>query len=106
MPIRTRVVSTTESDGGRKSGGGFEPVPTLGSADGTSGVAIEEILEELTAAVEAKIKSDSVLTIELAGTTAIKAEGGVKWLVFNVGGETSSAQTLKVSLQTTIRPRT
>ena len=65
---------------------------------------IDEVVKTISESIRGSITDESELTVEITGSISLKAEGGVKWLFFNVGGGTTKSDTLKVTLKTKISP--
>lgn len=59
----------------------------------------------MAASVAESLETESTLAIEVAGSLSLKAQGGIKYLFFNVGGEASSTGTMKVTLTTKVKPK-
>ena len=51
------------------------------------------------------IDVESKLTVEINGSVSLKAQGGLKYLFFNIGAETGNTNTMKVTLSTTLHPK-
>ena len=105
MPIDVYVVSRDP-----KSGVGIQ-LPDrridefLGDFEESTAVRIQELLTALTDTLEKCVKRKSNITIEISGSVDLKGKGGVQWLLFNVGGETSKSNTMKVTVETTVEPK-
>lgn len=76
----------------------------LGDEEETPAVQIQQLLESLTESIGKSIRQKSRLEIELSGSVELKGKGGVQWLLFNIGGESSRTSTLKVTVETTVEP--
>ena len=77
---------------------------TLGPEDNVA-VQLQELFESVTESITASLEVESSLTIEISGSISLKAQGGAKYLFFNVGAETSATGTMKVTLTTKINPK-
>jgi hypothetical protein len=82
----------------------YDLVRVLGTEEEAIAVRVSEVLKAISDTVASSIITESELTIEITGSMKLKAEGGVKWLVFNVGGGTESGDELKVVLKTKLNP--
>jgi hypothetical protein len=82
----------------------YDLVDVLGEAEEAIAVQINEVIKAISEAIRESITDESELTVEITGSISLKAEGGVKWLFFNVGGGTTKSDTLKVVLKTKIKP--
>lgn len=77
---------------------------TLGSEDNIA-VQLQELFESVTESITASLEVESSLTIEISGSISLKAQGGAKYLFFNVGAEASTTGTMKVTLSTKVTPK-
>lgn len=103
MPIEVRVISTdsraTESqiyDG--------ETERMLGDKEQAIAVQLNDLLSAVQSTIASTVEAESDLEIEVSGTVTLKAEAGVQYLFFNVGGSRQSDATLKVTLKTKVGP--
>ncbi|MEM7758685.1 MAG: hypothetical protein AAF298_11245 [Cyanobacteria bacterium P01_A01_bin.40] len=67
-------------------------------------VSLKELFNEVINSVSSSIEAESTLTVEVSGSISYKAKGGASVGIFNIGGESGEANTMKVSLTTTIKP--
>ncbi len=82
-----------------------EILTTLGSQEETVAIQLQELFESVTESISAKLEVESQLTIEINGSVSLKAQGGFKYLFFNVGAETGSTNSMKVTLSTKLHPK-
>src|SRR5262245_8779928 len=82
----------------------YDLVDVLGESEEAIAVQIDEVVRTITESICESITDEAELTVEITGSISLKAEGGVKWLFFNVGGGTTKSDTLKVVLKTKISP--
>ena len=80
-------------------------LPTLGPQEKTVAVQLQELFTSVTDSITASLEVESQLMLEITGSITLKAEGGVKYLFFNVGASAEAAGTMKVTLSTTLRPK-
>ncbi len=81
-----------------------EILATLGSESENIAFQLEEVFAAVKESVVGSLEAETQLTIEITGSISLKADAGVKYLFFNVGGGTEKASTMKVLLSTTLRP--
>lgn len=81
-----------------------EILDTLGSREEAIAVQLKELLTSVIGAVEQSISNEGELSVEINGSLGMKASGGVKYVLFNLGAEASSNSTMKVTFKTTIKP--
>ena len=82
-----------------------EILTTLGPAEETVAVQLQELFESVTEALSSKVEVESQLTVEINGSVSLKAQGGLKYLFFNIGAETGNTNTMKVTLSTSLFPK-
>jgi hypothetical protein len=66
---------------------------------------LQELFNSVTEAITASLEVESQLTVEITGSVSLKAEGGIKYLFFNVGAEAGATGAMKVVLSTTLKPK-
>jgi len=104
MTLEVYVTATKDQEMETISiGGETELVPTLGGE--ALAVRIDEIFKSITSLVSSDLSDEADLTIEMTGTTSIKADCGIKYLFFNLGGSASNENLMKVCLKTKIKPK-
>src|SRR6266478_7924949 len=104
MSMEVILISADSKDAQRVSLHNYDLARVLGSSEEAVAVRVSEALKAIADSVASTITTESELTIEIKGTMKLKAQGGVKWLVFNVGGGTETGDELKVALKTKLRP--
>jgi hypothetical protein len=82
-----------------------EILTTLGPDEETVAIQLQELFESVTEALSTKIDVESQLTVEINGSVSLKAQGGLKYLFFNIGAEASNTNTMKVTVSTTLHPK-
>lgn len=105
MPIKTYVTTCNPNEVSSLKTEETEILTTLGASEAALAVQLQELFEAVTTSIIPTIKTESQLTVEVIGSMSLKAEGGVKYLFFNVGGETGTTGTMKVVLSTTLHPK-
>lgn len=105
MAIKTYVTSLNQKEKSSIKVDDMEILTTLGPDEETISIQLKELFESVAEAVIPNIQSESQLTVEISGEVNLKAQGGIKYLFFNVGGETGSKNTMKVTLATTLTPK-
>jgi hypothetical protein len=83
----------------------IETLETLGPQEKAVGVQLQELFSSVANSITSSIEVESQLTLEITGSISLKAEGGVKYLFFNVGASAEASGTMKVTLFTTLRPK-
>lgn len=106
MAIKTYVTSVNQSEKSGIKVEDTEILTTLGDEEEAISIQLKELFESVTEAIIPNIQSESQLTVEVSGEVSLKAQGGIKYLFFNVGGETGSKGAMKVTLTTTLKPKT
>ncbi len=81
-----------------------EILATLGGDKDKFAIQLQEILDSVTRAIIPNIQVESQLTVEITGTISLKTQGGINYMLFNVGAEAASLNTMKVSLSTKLIP--
>ena len=81
-----------------------ELLPTLGQ-DKPVAAQLQELFTSVTQSISSSLEVEGQLTLEITGSISLKAEGGVKYLFFNVGAEAATTGTMKVVLSTTVKPK-
>jgi hypothetical protein len=105
MPLKAIIVAEDPSKVTKIKLEDFDIVDVLGESEEAIAVQIDEVVRTISESLRESIAEESELTIEITGSISLKAEGGVKWLFFNVGGGTTKSDTLKVTLKTKINPK-
>lgn len=104
MPIHVYVTSVNPDTVSSIDLDETEILPTLGQEKPIA-VQLEELFTSVTQAITGSLEVESQLTLEIAGSVSLKAEGGVKYLFFNVGAEAGATGKMKVILSTKIGPK-
>lgn len=104
MSIKTYITSSDPDKAETLKVDDAEILKTLGEEEEVLSVQLKELFQSVTEAVTPTIQSESELTVEVSGEVTLKATGGVKYLFFNVGGETGSKGAMKVTLSTKLKP--
>ena len=81
-----------------------EILPTLGQEKPIA-VQLEELFTSVTQAITGSHEVERQLTLEIAGSVSLKAEGGIKYLFFNIGAEAGATGKMKVILSTRVGPK-
>jgi hypothetical protein len=105
MSLKTVVVAADPLISKKVSLEDYDLVDVLGESEEAIAVQIDELVKSISESMRESITDESELTVEITGSISLKAEGGVKWLFFNVGGGTTKSDTLKVTLKTKINPK-
>src|SRR6185369_10765778 len=105
MPIK--AYATTESPETAKGVkiDDKEILKTLGDKDTAVAVQLQELFASVTESITASLEVESQLVIEITGSVSLKAQGSTKYLFFNVGAEAGATGTMKVTLNTTLKPK-
>jgi hypothetical protein len=104
MPVEV-YLTTAEDDAKSLNLDGKEKlVPTLGDEEAFA-IKIDEVLESVASIVGANISNEAEIIIELSGTTSIKTNGKISYLVLNIGGSVSKDNSMKITLKTKIDPK-
>ena len=105
MSIRTYVttvdpntVSSLQTDDG-------EILTTLGPQEEAVAVQLQELFSSVIETVTASLEVESQLTVEVTGSVSLKAQGGIKHLLFNIGAEAGATGAMKVILSTILKPK-
>lgn len=104
MSVNFAVVSADAAKAERIQFEDVKLAHVLGDSEDALALQIDEIIRAVSISVQGSITSESDLTVELTGSIKLKAQGGVKWVFFNVGGGTETSDALKVVLKTKIKP--
>ncbi len=104
MPIRAYVTTVDPNEVSSLQVEEKEILPTLGQEKSVA-VQLQELFAAVTDSITASLEVESQLTLEITGSITLKAEGGVKYLFFNVGASAEAAGTMKVTLSTTLKPK-
>lgn len=105
MAIEVYVTSANPNEVGSLQLENKTILPTLGPKENTVAVQLQELFTSVTDSITASLEVESQLMLEITGSITLKAEGGVKYLFFNVGASAEAAGTMKVTLSTTLRPK-
>lgn len=77
---------------------------TLGEEEAVA-LQLRDLFDAVKEALEGAVDQESELNIEVNASLSATGTGGVKTLVFNVGGELTKGNTMKISLKTKIKPQ-
>jgi hypothetical protein len=99
MSLNVYVTSSKPGAEDRINLGDRELVTTLGPSESAMAVKIGELFSAVLAEVKGKNIGDGELTAEVTGSVTLKAEGGVKWMIFNIGGGAEKNNQMKVTLK-------
>jgi hypothetical protein len=105
MSIKVYVTTTDPSTVSSLKTEEEEILTTLGPKEETFAIQLQELFESVTDAIKTSLDIESQLTVEITGSMSLKAQGGLKYLFFNLGAETGSANTMKVTLSTVVHPQ-
>lgn len=105
MPIQTYVTTIDPNTVSSLQIDETEILPTLGPQENSVAVQLQELFASVSNAIKASLEVESQLILEITGSLSLKAEGGVKYLFFNVGASAEAAGTMKVTLSTTLGPK-
>jgi hypothetical protein len=106
MPLKVYAITVDPKEVSSLKTDQREILTTLGSQEDTVAVQLEELFKSVSESIAPQLEVESQLSIEVSGSVSLKAQGGVKYLFFNVGGEAATTANMKVVLSTTLRPRT
>ncbi len=104
MPIKTYITTVDPKDVSSLKTEQGEILTTLGPQEETVAVQLQELFSSVTEAITASLEVESQLTIEITGSVSLKAQGGIKYLLFNAGAEAGTTGAMKVVLSTTLKP--
>jgi len=104
MTIKTYVTTANLNEISRLEINEEEVLTPLGPQEDVIAVQLEELFKSVTTAIKTSIEVESQLTIEITGSVTLKAQGGVKCLIFNAGAEGGTTGGMKVVLSTTLKP--
>ena len=104
MPIQTMVTFSSDAEVVQIPGEEGELLEVLGGESYAMALQLQDMLTAVQEAVAGSLTEEGELEIEITGSLELKASGEVKYLFFNVGGETSKTNTMTVTLKTKIRP--
>ena len=105
MPLQVYATSAGPRSRTVELPAGEKLLDVLGDQEWVVAVQLEELFSAVTESVTGSLTEESTLTIEVTGSVDLKAKAGAKLLFFNLGGEAGKATTMKVVLETKVRPR-
>lgn len=105
MPIQVYVTATDPNTAGSLEIDDREILPTLGPQEKSVAIQLQELFASVTDSISGSLEVESQLSLEITGSITLRAEGGVKYLFFNVGASAEAAGTMKVTLSTTLSPK-
>lgn len=82
-----------------------ELIPTLTAESRKAALRLESIFSDISASVQAMIRTECELTIEIEGRVNIVAEGKGTILLFNVGASGTQSEAMKVVFKTKLQPK-
>ena len=82
-----------------------ELLDMLGDKEQSVALQLRELFLTVKDSIRGAVEREAELTIEITGSLEMKGSGGVQYLIFNVGGEATKSQTMKVTLATRISPQ-
>lgn len=104
MTLKVYVISPDVSESQKVRIEDYEFVDILGKKEEALAVQIEELFDSIVTSISRSLSQEGELTIEVTGSVELKAEGGSKWLFFNVGGSATKTNEMKVTLKTKVEP--
>ncbi|MCP4405925.1 MAG: hypothetical protein GY801_52610 [bacterium] len=104
MSIKTYVTTSNPNAVSSLKTEEAEILTTLGTDEETIAVKLQELFESVSEAITPNLKTEGQLTVEITGSVSLKAQGGMKYLFFNIGGETGSTDSMKVTLSAKLNP--
>lgn len=104
MPIQTMVTFSSDTTDIQMPGDEGQLLDVLGGETYAMALQLQDMLTAVQEAVAGSLTEEGELDIEITGSLELKASGEVKYLFFNVGGETSKTNTMTVTLKTKVRP--
>lgn len=104
MSLEVLLVSGDIQNAERTRNADHDLAKVLGASEDAIAAKISDVLKAISDGVADSVAAESELTIEITGSMKLKGEGGVKWLVFNVGAGTEKSNELKVVLKTKLSP--
>jgi hypothetical protein len=105
MQIKTYVTTTDSEDINSFFPEDEGILDTLGPEENAVAVQLQELFSSVTEAISDSLEAESKLTVEITGSISLKAQGGIKYLLFNAGGEAGKTIGMKVVLSTTLQPK-
>lgn len=76
----------------------------LGGREEALALQLADLFGSVMWSLSKSIDSSAELAIEVTGSLDLKASAGIKYLVFNVDGDVSKANTMKLVLKTKLEP--
>ena len=104
MPLNVYLISTDDPQSQKLRVEDYVLVDVLGKKEEALAVKIEELFTSLVDSIGKTLSQECELSVEVSGDITLKAEGGAKWLFFNVGGSAAKTDSMKVTLKTKINP--
>src|SRR5262245_37978145 len=105
MSVEIRAVFTDPKNAPSIELDGEKMEQMFGPHEDAVALRINEMLTTVRESVERSVTEESELSIEVSGDITLKVDGGVKYLLFNVGGSAETKNTMKVTLKTKVKPR-
>jgi hypothetical protein len=105
MSIKTYITTVDSSEIYNLNTEEGETLITLGHQEDAVAVQLQELLSSVTDAIADSLDTEGKLTIEITGSVNLKAQGGVKYLIFNAGVETGKTMGMKIVFSTTLQPK-
>ena len=105
MPLEIYAVTSDPTQSSSVKLENSEVLTTLGSSEDNIAIQLKELLNSVTESISEDAKEECNVSIEVSGTVNLKAQGGIKYLFFNIGGEASTTNNMKVVLSTKILPK-
>ena len=105
MPIETYETSVDPATVSSLKTEDEEILTTLGADEEAVAVQLQELFTSVAGSIKESLEVESSLTVEITGSVSLKAQGGVKYLFFNVGAEAGATGAMKVILSTTLKPK-
>jgi hypothetical protein len=105
MAIEAYVISADIKAVGQIDLDGHKMLETLGPQEEAMAVHLKELFRSIADAISDGLEVESQVSVEVSGSISLKAQAGVKYLLFNVGAEANAMANMKVVLATTIKPK-
>ena len=105
MPIKVLATTFDPNIANSVNVGEKEILTTLGDQEESVAVQLRELFASITKSITASLEVESQLNIQISGSLSLKAQGGTKYLFFNVGAEAGATAAMKILLSTTLKPK-
>lgn len=105
MSLEIYAITSESGNSSNVKIGNSETLATLGGAEDTIAVQLKELLNSVIESISEDVTEECNVSIEVSGSVNLKAQGGVKYLFFNVSGEAATSNNMKVVLSTKIQPK-